>query len=105
MTTTAVMNPNADLLDSLTTRLARPTSRRSARALWEEAQRTSRRPAPAPSLWREAASAARTPVTERACQAALALLALGGVAWLALEAAAFAARFEVFTAFTRSVMQ
>lgn len=104
MTTNLAMNPNADLLDSLTTRLVQPTPRRSARALWVEAQRTAARPAPAPTLWREAASAARTPVTERVCQAALALLALGGVAWLVFEAAAFVARFEVFAALTRSVL-
>lgn len=109
MTTNLVMPPTADLLDSLTARLARPGPRRSAHALWEEAQRTRHRslpaPAPVPSLWREALRTARTPFTERVAVAALALLAAGGVAWLALEAAAFAARFEAFAALTRSVLQ
>lgn len=104
MTTTADMNPNADLLDSLTARLERPAPRRSARALWEEAQRPACRPVPAPNLWREARAAVRTPLTERAAQAALGVLALGGVVWLGLEAAAFVSRFESFLAFARSVM-
>ncbi|MFN0069036.1 MAG: hypothetical protein ACKVYV_15535 [Limisphaerales bacterium] len=107
MTTNLVMPPTADLLDSLTARLARPGPRRSAHALWEEARRAPRRdvPAPGPSLWREALRTARTPFTERVAKAALALVALGGVAWLAVEAAAFAARFEAFAALTRSVLR
>lgn len=104
MTTSVDMNPNANLLDSLTARLERPIPRRSARALWEEAQRPASRPAPTPNLWQEARAAARTPLTERAAQAALGVLALGGVTWLGLEAAAFVTRFESFLAFARSVM-
>lgn len=104
MTTPADMNPNADLLDPLAARLERRAPRRCARALWEQSQRPASRPAPAPELWRDALAAARTPLVERAAQAALGLLALGGVAWLGLEAAAFAARFESFLALARSVM-